>query len=217
DHALALAPRAGAPRSRTRGGGPRVGSYAGRHLVRRGRRGEGSDRAVWRGAVRPCGVAAVAARRGWLRSRGSAQPGSDAPGTEGRGAGDSARAHTAAGWNVGERPHLRPRQREHVHLPTGARRRGPAAATWLRRHTPDRSHHDVDACGHGEPALSPGAAMKARHYVPLIGFVLPTVVIGYGVVIPRSCIAGINDLTLGFAATILGACVTYVLGLRAVL
>ena len=59
--------------------------------------------------------------------------------------------------------------------------------------------------------------MKARHYTPLVGFVLPTVVIGYGVVIPRSCIAGVNDLTLGFAATIVGACVTYVLGLRAVL
>lgn len=59
--------------------------------------------------------------------------------------------------------------------------------------------------------------MKLRHYVPLVGFVLPTMVIGYGVVIPRSCIAGINDLTLGFSATILGACVTYVLGLRAAL
>ena len=59
--------------------------------------------------------------------------------------------------------------------------------------------------------------MKLRHYVPLVGFVLPTVVIGYGVVIPRSCIAGINDLSLAFAATILGACATYVLGLRAAL
>ena len=37
--------------------------------------------------------------------------------------------------------------------------------------------------------------MKPRHYVPLVGFVVPTVLIGYGVVIPRSCIAGINDLT----------------------
>jgi hypothetical protein len=59
--------------------------------------------------------------------------------------------------------------------------------------------------------------MKPRHYVPLVGFVVPTIVIGYGVVIPRSCIAGINDLTLGFGATVLGACVTYVLGLRAAL
>ena len=59
--------------------------------------------------------------------------------------------------------------------------------------------------------------MKARHYTPLVGFVVPTIVIGYGVVIPRSCIAGVNDLTLGFAASIVGACVTYILGLRTVL
>lgn len=57
--------------------------------------------------------------------------------------------------------------------------------------------------------------MRFRHLVPLIGFVVPTVVIGYGVVIPRSCIAGVNELTVGFAATIAGACVTYVLGIRA--
>ena len=75
----------------------------------------------------------------------------------------------------------------------------------------------MDAGGRGEPALPRGATLKPRHYVPLVGFVVPTVVIGYGVVIPRSCIAGINDLTLGFAATIFGACVTYVLGLRAAL
>jgi hypothetical protein len=50
-----------------------------------------------------------------------------------------------------------------------------------------------------------------------VGFVVPTIVIGYGVVIPRSCIAGINELTIGFTTTVLGACVTYVLGLRAVL
>jgi ABC-type Fe3+ transport system permease subunit len=59
--------------------------------------------------------------------------------------------------------------------------------------------------------------MKTRHYIPLVGFVVPTIVIGYGVVIPRSCIAGINELTIGFTTTVLGACVTYVLGLRAVL
>jgi len=57
--------------------------------------------------------------------------------------------------------------------------------------------------------------VRFRHLVPLIGFVVPTVVIGYGVVIPRSCIAGVNELTVGFAATIAGACVTYVLGIRA--
>ena len=51
---------------------------------------------------------------------------------------------------------------------------------------------------------------------PLAGFVVPTVAIGYGIVIPRSCIAGWNELTLGFAATVLGACLTYWAGLRLV-
>jgi len=32
--------------------------------------------------------------------------------------------------------------------------------------------------------------MKLRYLLPLVGFVVPTVVIGYGIVIPRSCIAG---------------------------
>jgi len=59
--------------------------------------------------------------------------------------------------------------------------------------------------------------MKARYYLPLAGFVIPTVVIGYGLVIPRSCIAGINELTIGFATTVLGACITYIAGIRAVL
>lgn len=56
--------------------------------------------------------------------------------------------------------------------------------------------------------------MTWKHVLPLLGFVLPTVVIGYGVVIPRSCIAGVNELTLGFASTIVGACITYFVGLR---
>ena len=58
--------------------------------------------------------------------------------------------------------------------------------------------------------------MKPKYFVPLLGFVLPTVVIGYGLVIPRSCIAGFNDLTLGFDTTVLGACLTYWAGVRAV-
>ena len=56
--------------------------------------------------------------------------------------------------------------------------------------------------------------MNVRHYLPLVGFVVPTVIIGYGFVIPRSCIAGVNELTIGFASSIVGACVTYYLGLR---
>lgn len=58
--------------------------------------------------------------------------------------------------------------------------------------------------------------MKLRHFYPLIGFVIPTLVIGYGFVIPRSCIAGINDLTIGFASSVVGACMTYWFGVRAV-
>lgn len=55
---------------------------------------------------------------------------------------------------------------------------------------------------------------RARPYLPLIGFVVPTLVIGYGVVIPRSCIAGVNELSVGFGTTVVGAIVAYVVGLR---
>jgi ABC-type Fe3+ transport system permease subunit len=59
--------------------------------------------------------------------------------------------------------------------------------------------------------------MKLRHLSPLIGFVVPTVVIGYGVVIPGSCIASVNPLSIGFGTTVLGACMAYVVGVRAIL
>lgn len=59
--------------------------------------------------------------------------------------------------------------------------------------------------------------MSVRHFTPLVGFLVPNVVIGYGFVIPRSCIAGWNELTIGFAAALAGACVTYWLGVRAAL
>jgi len=58
---------------------------------------------------------------------------------------------------------------------------------------------------------------RVRPYIPLIGFVVPTVVVGYGFVIPRSCIAGVNELTIGFGTTILGVVFTYVAGQRAAL
>jgi hypothetical protein len=59
--------------------------------------------------------------------------------------------------------------------------------------------------------------MRLRHFYPLIGYVIPTVAIGYGVVIPGSCIAGVNSLTIGFAGAIVGACVTYFLGVASAL
>lgn len=58
--------------------------------------------------------------------------------------------------------------------------------------------------------------MKPRYFLPLLGFVLPTAVIGFGFVIPSSCIAGVKQLTIGFATSILGACVTYWAGVRTV-
>lgn len=63
----------------------------------------------------------------------------------------------------------------------------------------------------------PRARLSLRHFVPLVGFVVPTVVIGYGFVIPGSCISGVNELTVGFASAIAGACITYWLGLRSLL
>ena len=58
---------------------------------------------------------------------------------------------------------------------------------------------------------------KVRPYLPLIAFVVPTLVIGYGFVIPQSCIAGVNELTIGFGITVLAATLTYIAGQRAVL
>jgi ABC-type Fe3+ transport system permease subunit len=55
--------------------------------------------------------------------------------------------------------------------------------------------------------------MKVKYFLPLVGFVVPTIVIGYGFVIPNSPIAGINTLTIGFGSTILGACAAYVTGM----
>jgi ABC-type Fe3+ transport system permease subunit len=63
----------------------------------------------------------------------------------------------------------------------------------------------------------PRSRLKTRHFIPLVGFVVPTVVIGYGFVIPSSCIAGFNEQTVGFASAIAGASVTYWLGLRSLL
>jgi len=55
---------------------------------------------------------------------------------------------------------------------------------------------------------------RIGRYLPLVGHVIPTLVIGYGIVIPRSCIAGGNGSTVGFGLSVLGTCVAYVLGQR---
>lgn len=53
-----------------------------------------------------------------------------------------------------------------------------------------------------------------RLSAPLLLHVVPTLLIGYGLVIPKSCIAGVNPLSLGFAATVLGFIPAYVAGVR---
>jgi hypothetical protein len=59
--------------------------------------------------------------------------------------------------------------------------------------------------------------MRARYFIPLLGFVGPSALIGFGVVIPGSCIAGLNSLSIGFGTTLLGACGAYWMGIRTVL
>ena len=56
--------------------------------------------------------------------------------------------------------------------------------------------------------------VRALVYAPLLAHVVPSLVIGFGIVIPRSCIAGVNQLTIGFAATVLGLIPAYVAGVR---
>lgn len=69
------------------------------------------------------------------------------------------------------------------------------------------------------PAADCPAAKKRRQllrlWLPLVMFALPTVVIAYGFVISSSCIAGFNSLTFGFGTTVVGACMSYVAGVRA--
>ena len=57
--------------------------------------------------------------------------------------------------------------------------------------------------------------MTLRSFLPLAAHVIPTLVIGFGVIIPGSCIAGLNALTFGFALSVVSTCVAYWLGLRA--
>lgn len=51
-------------------------------------------------------------------------------------------------------------------------------------------------------------------YLPLLLHLIPTLGIGYFIVIPQSCIAGVNELTIGFAAANLGFVLAYVGGVR---
>jgi hypothetical protein len=65
------------------------------------------------------------------------------------------------------------------------------------------------------PLPAPGHArscLRPRHFLPLVGFLAPAAGIAYGIVLPRNGATGLNELTVGFAATLLGAAVAYVVG-----
>lgn len=51
-------------------------------------------------------------------------------------------------------------------------------------------------------------------YLPLVLHLIPTLAIGYLFVIPQSCIARVNQLTIGFAAANLGFVLAYIAGVR---
>ena len=50
---------------------------------------------------------------------------------------------------------------------------------------------------------------------PLLAFLVPSAVIGFAIVLPRAGYGGVNELSIGHAATLIGACLTYVTGVRA--
>lgn len=62
-----------------------------------------------------------------------------------------------------------------------------------------------------------GRCMRLKHFYPLLAFLIPTALVGFGVVIPRSPIAGLNRLTFGFGSALLGAAIAYWQGIRMVL
>ncbi len=63
-------------------------------------------------------------------------------------------------------------------------------------------------------AVRRASSTRAMAYAPLVMHLIPTLGIGYFVVIPQSCIAGVNELTIGFAVANLGFVLSYVAGLR---
>jgi hypothetical protein len=58
----------------------------------------------------------------------------------------------------------------------------------------------------------PRSCLRPHHFLPLVGFLVPTIAIAFGIVLPRNGVGGFNELTVGFTATLLGAAVTYIIG-----
>ena len=65
------------------------------------------------------------------------------------------------------------------------------------------------------PLPTPGlrsTCIRPRHFVPLVGFLVPSALIAYGIVLPRAGLSGVNELSVGFASSLIGATVAYVIG-----
>ena len=56
------------------------------------------------------------------------------------------------------------------------------------------------------------ACVRPRHFVPLVGFLAPSAFIAYAVVLPRAGFSGVNELSVGFTSSLVGATITYVIG-----
>ena len=57
--------------------------------------------------------------------------------------------------------------------------------------------------------------VSGRHLalaLPLLSSIIPDAFIGYGFLIPNSCISGVNELTVAYAACILGFIPAYIAG-----
>jgi len=65
------------------------------------------------------------------------------------------------------------------------------------------------------PSADTGIRLTLRDLLPLVGFVVPTVAMAYASVMPRHGITGMTELTVGFASTVVGASLTYLIGVRA--
>ena len=63
-------------------------------------------------------------------------------------------------------------------------------------------------------ALQGRSGLQLHHWIPVIAFLALASVIGYGFVIPGSCISGINAHSIGFAVSLLFATVAYSQGIR---
>ena len=65
-------------------------------------------------------------------------------------------------------------------------------------------------------SLRPRAFLNAPllAYAPLLAHVVSTLAMGFGLVIPNSPIAGFNEYTIGFAATVAGFVPAYLVGVR---